>query len=201
MFERYDEAARRTLFYARYAASELRARSIDGEHLLLGLIREPQGRAARVLAAIRLLDLRKELEGARSEDAPPVPVSVEIPFSPDVKRMLEYAAEEADRLAHPHIGTEHLLLGLMRQEGSVAAAALGRYGLRLHTLREQVRALASEQPSSDEPDPEVRALIEQLTDGATRLHQLLSANEERAMRIDLLLMDLQALKKSISKRR
>lgn len=59
MFERYDEAARRTLFYARYAASELRARSIDGEHLLLGLIREPQGRAARVLASdLLLMDLQ-----------------------------------------------------------------------------------------------------------------------------------------------
>jgi ATP-dependent Clp protease ATP-binding subunit ClpC len=199
MFERYDEPARRALFFARYAASELRSRSIEGEHLLLGLIREHGGNAARLLGAFRL-DLRKELESGRV-DGPALPASVEIPFGSETKNMLGFAAEEADRLAHRGIGTEHLLLGVMRAEGSRAAAALARHGLRLDTAREQVRELPNVASSVGASDPAVQPLIQQLSETAAQLHQLLSRNEEASMRIDLLLMDLEALKSLLDKQR
>jgi ATP-dependent Clp protease ATP-binding subunit ClpC len=199
MFERFDEPARRTLFYARHAASELRSRSIQGEHLLLGLIREGSGHAARVLSALPLPDLRKELEDVGG--AEPVHVSVEIPFTPETKRMLAYAAEEADLLAHRAISTGHLLLGVMREEGSTAAAALGRYGLRLHTVREQVSVLPSAAPSAGASNPGAHALVEQLTQSAEQLGELLSDHEEASMRTDLLLMDLRAIKSLLEERR
>jgi ATP-dependent Clp protease ATP-binding subunit ClpC len=195
MFDRYDEPARRTLFLARYEATKLRSRSIGGEHLLLGLIREHHGNAARLLGALHLSDLRKELESGL-DAGPEVPVSVEIPFSSETKQMLAFAAEEADSLAHRVIGTEHLLLGVLRAEGATAAAALGRYGMRLDAVREQVRELANVPPSADASTPEagalIRTLIQQMSASASQIRSMLSS-EEASMRVELLLMDLKAL--------
>ena len=93
MFERYDEPARRALFFARYEASLLGSMSIETEHLLLGLIREPRGLAARVLGALPLLTVRKPLE-AQVRSREKVPTSVEIPFSEDTKRVLAAQSRE-----------------------------------------------------------------------------------------------------------
>ena len=112
MFERYTERARRVLFFARYEASQLGSVSIETEHLLLGLIREGKGLTSRIFARshLSLENIRKEIEG-RTVFREKVSTSVEIPFSVETKRVLEFAAEEADRLLHNYIGTEHLLLG------------------------------------------------------------------------------------------
>jgi quercetin dioxygenase-like cupin family protein len=142
MFERYTEQARRALFFARYEASQLGQRSIETEHLLLGLIREGKGMPGAILdrAHVPVEDLRREIEG-RLPFQEKVATSVEIPFSSVTKRALQFAAEEADRLLHNHIGTEHLLLGLLREEQSVAAAVLMSRGLRLETVRESLLGL------------------------------------------------------------
>src|SRR6476659_2660699 len=124
MFERYTERARRVLFFARYEASQLGSISIETEHLLLGLIREGKGLTSRIFARSHL--------------------SLEIPFSAETKRVLQFAAEEADRLLHNYIGTEHLLLGILREERSVAASILMEKGMRLHTVREDIVQLLNE---------------------------------------------------------
>src|SRR5687768_12960578 len=122
MFERFSEQARRALFFARYEASELGSTNLDTEHLLLGLIRESKGLTARLVAdaGMSLDDIRDEVR-RRVPAQPTIPTSVEIPFSAAAKHVLQHAAREADRLSHEHIGTEHLLLGLLRERGSVAA--------------------------------------------------------------------------------
>ncbi len=121
MFERYTERARRVLFFARYEASQLGSVSIETEHLLLGLIREGKGLTSRIFqrAQVSLDTIRKEVEG-RSVFREKVSTSVDIPFSAETKRVLQHAQEEADRLLHNYIGTEHLLLGLLAEERSLA---------------------------------------------------------------------------------
>ncbi len=149
MFERYTERARRVLFFARYEASQLGSISIETEHLLLGLIREGKGLTSRIFQRSHLsLDtIRKDIEG-RTVFREKVSTSVEIPFSGETKRVLQYAAEEADRLLHNYIGTEHLLLGLLREERSVAASILMEKGMRLHAVREDIVQLLNEKTTS-----------------------------------------------------
>ena len=145
MFERYTERARRVLFFARYEASQLGSVSIETEHLLLGLIREGKGLTSRIFARshLSLENTRKEIEG-RTVLREKVSTSVEIPFSAETKHVLQFAAEEADRLLHNYIGTEHLLLGLLREEQSVAASILVEKGMRLHAVREDIVQLLNE---------------------------------------------------------
>ena len=145
MFERYTERARRVLFFARYEASQLGSISIETEHLLLGLIREGKGLTSRIFARshLSLEGIRKEIEG-RTVFREKVSTSVEIPFSTETKRVLQFAAEEADRLLHNYVGTEHLLLGILREERSVAASILFEKGMRLNTVREDIVQLLNE---------------------------------------------------------
>src|SRR5213080_1175852 len=145
MFERYTERARRVLFFARYEASQLGSISIETEHLLLGLIREGKGLTSRIFARshLSLENIRKEIEG-RTVFREKVSTSVEIPFSAETKRVLQFAAEEADRLLHNYIGTEHLLLGILREERSVAASILIEKGMRLNAGREDIVQLLNE---------------------------------------------------------
>ena len=145
MFERYTERARRVLFFARYEASQLGSISIETEHLLLGLIREGKGLTSRIFARsnLSLENIRKQIEG-RTVFREKVSTSVEIPFSGESKRLLQFAAEEADRLLHNYIGTEHLLLGILREERSVAASILMEKGMRLNSVREHIVALLNE---------------------------------------------------------
>src|SRR5438552_1474910 len=145
MFERYTERARRVLFFARYEAGQPGSISIETEHLLLGLIREGKGLTSRIFARshLSLENIRKEIEG-RTVFREKGSTSVEIPFSAETKRVLQYAAEEADRLLHNYIGTEHLLLGILREERSVAASILMEKGMRLNTVREDIVQLLNE---------------------------------------------------------
>jgi len=145
MFERYTERARRVLFFARYEASQLGSISIETEHLLLGLIREGKGLTSRIFARshLSLETIRKEIEG-RTVFREKVSTSVEIPFSTETKRVLQHAAEEADRLLHNYIGTEHLLLGILREDRSVAASILSEKSMRLSTVREDIVQLLNE---------------------------------------------------------
>src|ERR671921_25597 len=145
MFGCYTERARRVLFFARYEATQLGSTSIETEHLLLGLIREGKGLTSRIFARshLSLENIRKEIEG-RTVFREKVSTSVEIPFSAETKRVLQFAAEEADRLLHNYIGTEHLLLGILREERSVAASILMEKGMRLHTVREDIVQLLNE---------------------------------------------------------
>ena len=171
MFERYTERARRVLFFARYEATQMGSTSIETEHLLLGLIREGKGLTSRIFARSHLsLDsIRKEIEG-RTVFREKVSTSVEIPFSSDTKRVLQFAAEEADRLLHTYIGTEHLLLGLLREERSVAASILYEKGMRLSNVREDIVQLLNEKtaPSRPKETPLLAEFSRDLTDAAVK---------------------------------
>jgi hypothetical protein len=169
MFERYTERARRVLFFARYEASQLGSISIETEHLLLGLIREGKGLTGRIFGRshISLENTRKEIEG-RVVFHEKVNTSVEIPFSAETKRVLGYAAEEADRLLHNYIGTEHLLLGLLREQRCVAASILMEKGMRLHTVREDIVQLLNEKTTHDEDETETESAVRQFHGSAPR---------------------------------
>jgi enamine deaminase RidA (YjgF/YER057c/UK114 family) len=153
MFERYTESARRTLFYARSDASQLGGIAIETEHLLLGLIREQEGNTGRIFARANLSfeTIRDEI-ASRTVFREKVATSVEMPFSPETKRVLQYAAEEADRLLHKEIDAEHLLLGILREERSVAASMLAARGMSLHTVREEVAELRNKRRDTEAED-------------------------------------------------
>ena len=148
MFERYTEKARRVIFFARYEASQFGSPYIETEHLLLGLLREDKALTNRFLRSHGSIEsIRKQIEG-RTAIREKVSTSVDLPLSQESKRVLAYAAEEAERLAHKHIGTEHLLLGLLREEKCFAAEILHERGLRLSTLREELSRSQSEKVAS-----------------------------------------------------
>jgi ATP-dependent Clp protease ATP-binding subunit ClpC len=171
MFERYTERARRVLFFARYEATQLGSTSIETEHLLLGLIREGKGLTSRIFARshLSLENIRKEIEG-RTIFREKVSTSVEIPFSADTKRVLTFAAEEADRLLHTYIGTEHLLLGILREERSVAASILYEKGMRLANVREDIVQLLNEKtaPARPKETPLLAEFSRDLTEAAMK---------------------------------
>src|SRR5579864_1245212 len=138
MFERYTEKARRVIFFARYEASQFGSPYIETEHLLLGLLREDKALTNRFLRTHASVEsIRKQIEG-HTTIREKVSTSVDLPLSNECKRVLAYAAEEAERLSHKHIGTEHLLLGLLREEKCFAAEILHERGLRLSTIREEL---------------------------------------------------------------
>jgi ATP-dependent Clp protease ATP-binding subunit ClpA len=139
MFERYTEKARRTIFFGRHEASQLGSLYIEPEHLLLGLLREDKALANRFLRSHRAVEsIRKQIEG-HTAPAEKVSTSVDLPLSHECKRVLAYGAEEAQRVNHKHIDTEHLLLGLLREEKCFGAQLLGEQGVTLHSVREQVQ--------------------------------------------------------------
>jgi ATP-dependent Clp protease ATP-binding subunit ClpC len=162
MFERFTESARRALFFARYEASEFGSMSIETEHMLMGLIREASGVVASLLTpevtAAMKNDVRRRV-AAREK----VATSVEIPFSEETKRVLQYAADEADGLKHAYIGSEHLLLGLLREDGTIAGSILKDQGFRLPQVRADLMRLLSE-PSAveDVVRDDVKQRIEQI---------------------------------------
>jgi ATP-dependent Clp protease ATP-binding subunit ClpC len=144
VFERYTEKARRVIFFARYEATQYGSPYIETEHLLLGLLREDKALANRFLRTHGVIEsIRKEIE-SRITIRDRISTSVEVPLSAECKRVLNYAAEEAERLNHKHIGTEHLLLGILREEKSFGAELLQERGLRLSTLREEVARSTTE---------------------------------------------------------
>ncbi len=138
VFERYTEKARRVIFFARYEASQYGSPYIETEHLLLGLLREDKALANKFLRSSGSIEsIRKEIE-ARITVRERISTSVEVPLSQECKRILNFASEEAERLGHKHVGTEHLLLGVLREEKSFGAEILLERGLRLSSVREEL---------------------------------------------------------------
>jgi ATP-dependent Clp protease ATP-binding subunit ClpC len=151
VFERYTEKARRVIFFARYEASQYGSPYIETEHLLLGLMREDKALANRFLRSHGSIEsIRKEIE-QRITIRERISTSVEVPLSQESKRILNFATEEAERLGHKHVGTEHLLLGILREEKCFGAEILQERGLRLSTLREELARSAGEKTPASRP--------------------------------------------------
>jgi ATP-dependent Clp protease ATP-binding subunit ClpC len=156
MFENYTEKARRAMFFARYEASQFGSPQIETEHLLLGLLREDKALANRFLRGGSSVEtIRKEVERRGSGPREKVPTSVDLPLSAECKRVLACAQEEAERLSYQRVGTEHLLAGLLREEGSLATQILRDRGVSLTIVREEL-SRAKQEPgvtSSRTPAP------------------------------------------------
>ena len=140
MFERYTEKARRVIFFARYEALQYGSLVISPEHILLGLMREDKTMSARFFpfrSGLTVDAIRRDVE-SRIVLREKMPQSAELHLAPETKRILAFAREESERLRSRTIGTEHLLLGLMREERSIAAEILFEQGVRLQTVREEI---------------------------------------------------------------
>src|SRR6478609_5167886 len=138
MFERFTERARQVVVFAQDEARRLRHNYIGTEHLLLGLLREEEGLGARVLESLdvsleRARDRVAEIIGEGEEVT-----SGQIPFTPRAKKVLELSLREAMSLGHNYIGTEHVLLGLARENDGVGAQVLRDFGADAETIRQRV---------------------------------------------------------------
>src|SRR5882724_2183999 len=150
MFERYTDRARRVIVLAQEEARMLNHNYIGTEHLLLGLLGEAEGVAAKALESLGISPaaVRQQVEViiGRGQQAPPG----HIPFTPRAKKVLDLADREARALGHHYIGTEHLLLGLIREGDGVAAQVLVKLGAEMNQVRQQVIQLLHEDPGTDE---------------------------------------------------
>jgi ATP-dependent Clp protease ATP-binding subunit ClpA len=171
MFERFTDQSRRVIVLAQEEARMLDHNWIGTEHILLGLAKEGDGVAARALESIGIsLDaVRQKVEEiiGRGQQAP----SGHIPFTPRAKKVLELSLREALQLGDNYIGTEHILLGLVREGDGVAAQVLVMLGADLNRVRQEVTQLVPVHPAED-PEPGVRIRLEMV-------EQRLAAIEQR----------------------
>jgi ATP-dependent Clp protease ATP-binding subunit ClpC len=176
MFERYTEKARRVIFFARYEAAQLGSQAIEAEHILLGLLREATPLFQKLFpeASVSMAAMRNAIESGR-DSSDRISASVDLPLSQQAKQVLLGAADESQRLGHRHIGTEHLLLGLIREEQSLASQLLTRHGVTaVKVMAASSNAAASSADSLPSPAPSqalnmalikpFRALLEVLTE-------------------------------------
>src|SRR5438270_10097623 len=143
MFERFTERARQVVVLAQEEARTLKHNYIGTEHILLGLLREEEGLAARVLESLDITVERARAQVVRIVGSGEEVTSGQIPFTPRAKKVLERALREALSLGHNYIGTEHILLGLIREGEGVAAQVLVKLGADLNRVRQQVIQLLS----------------------------------------------------------
>src|SRR5499427_9329741 len=139
MYERFTDRARKVMQLANQEAQRFNHEYIGTEHILLGLIKEGSGVAANVLKNLEV-DLRKiRLEVEKLVQSGPDMVTMcKLPQTPRAKKVIEYSMEEARNLGHNYVGTEHILLGLLREQEGVAAQVLMNLGLKLEEVREEV---------------------------------------------------------------
>ena len=205
MFERYTESARRALFFARAEVASLGGSAIETDHLLLGVLRAARDVSWRLCAEAGVTYERARVEAKRrTASTHRDPVSVEIPFSRDARQVLEHAAQEADRLLHSYIGTEHLLLGLLHGAEHPAAAMLT--GMELETARNDVvRLLNQRGAASSKAVGGVQGAVscgghdnrfERLRGLVERLATLVDVSPEAVALVDEIQMALDELEKS-----
>ena len=144
MYDRYTEKARRAIYFAHYEASQLGSTTIETEHLLLGLLREGHTTIKRFLGAEVSQESIREQIKAHTIVPAETSASFDLPLTNESKQVLAYAAEEAQRLGVRLIGTEHLLLGLLREEDGFAARMLQERGVTLEWSRREILASYSQ---------------------------------------------------------
>jgi len=161
MFERFTERARKVIILAREEAIRLGHNFVGTEHLLLGLIREGDGLAVAILKKLNVSvsALKAEIEKIVAVGTEFSPAG-EIPFTPQAKKVLEYAISEARSLGHNYIGTEHLLLGLIREGEGIASLVLRDFGVSVAAAKAQAQELLGEQASRQTASTRTPALDE-----------------------------------------
>jgi ATP-dependent Clp protease ATP-binding subunit ClpC len=177
MFERYSEPARRVIFYSRYMAHQVGSPEIETEHLLLGLLRADMGLSRRFLGSPWAAEeIWQEIERIKPLRAI-APGTVVLPLSTTTKRVLLLAAEEADPLSSK-IRTEHLLLGLLRDDKCLAAVLLQGHGLGLVAIREQLSRSPHDDSATEKFVREPSPLPQDVVEVQTRIRSILSRTEE-----------------------
>ena len=173
MHDKFTERVRKVIFLAREEASRLQHDSIGTEHLLLGLLREGEGIAATVLSNLGLdLDqIRQAVESMVAQTGGTLTIG-EIPFTSNAKRVLELSVEEARQLGHNYVGTEHLLLGLIREGEGVAAKVLADMGVDRKKVREETLKLLGGHPQQPQSESEEKADTPSLNQFGRDLTQL-----------------------------
>ncbi len=153
MFERFTDRARKVMALANQEAQRFNHEYIGTEHILLGLIKEGSGVGANVLKNLGV-DLHKVRVAVEKQVTPGLEMVAmgKLPQTPRAKKVIEYAIEEARNLNHNYIGTEHLLLGLLREQDGVAATVMMNLGLKLDQIREEVLSLLGAGMDVDEAD-------------------------------------------------
>ena len=171
MFEKYNEKARRALFFARYEASKLGSRVIESEHILLGVLREGEEIIKEIFSRFNIKpeQIRREVEGDRLF-VDRISSSAELPLSEESKKILAYAAHEAESMLHQYVGTEHLLIGILRVESSTAARILTAKGLNVYGVREETISILKER-EADKQKKELPFLAEYARDLTQMAHQ------------------------------
>ncbi len=156
MFERFTERARQVVVLAQEEARTLKHNYIGTEHILLGLLREEEGVGARVLELLGVTIERTRAEVLKLVGSGEEVTAGQIPFTPRAKKVLELALREALSFAHNYIGTEHILLGLMRENEGVAARVLREFGADPEKVRNEVIRMVSGpgSPVAARPAPE-----------------------------------------------
>ncbi|MDX1632476.1 MAG: ATP-dependent Clp protease ATP-binding subunit [Thermoanaerobaculia bacterium] len=149
MFEKYNEKARRALFFARYEASKLGSRVIESEHILLGILREGEDTVTELLERfeVRPEQLRREIEGERVF-VDRISSTAELPLSEESKKILAYASHESESMMHQSVGSEHLLIGILRVEGCLAMRVLNQAGIDVYEVREELSEIIQEREAS-----------------------------------------------------
>jgi ketosteroid isomerase-like protein len=138
MFERYTEMARRTIFFARYEASSYGSAKIETEHLLLGILREDERLAHTLFDEPDAGEaIRKETE-TQITRGKPISTSTEMPLSEESKRILNFAADSADKLGHRRVENDHWVLGILREQGCLAARILESHRVQDERIRENL---------------------------------------------------------------
>ncbi|HLD36936.1 MAG TPA: ATP-dependent Clp protease ATP-binding subunit [Planctomycetota bacterium] len=162
MFDKFTDRARKVMSLARMEAQRLASETIGTEHILMGIIREGSGVAVRAMMNMDI-DLKKIVEELEKliQAEPRQAAAGQIPFTTRAKKVLEFSHEEALALNHDYIGTEHLLLGLLKEEEGLAARAMTNIGLKLSELREEIITILGggmTPPShEEESEPEEKA--------------------------------------------
>jgi hypothetical protein len=170
MFERFSDRARRVMVLAQEEARRLDHDYIGTEHILLGLISEGEGVACVALKSLGIsLDaVRQQVEGiiGRGQQEPPG----HIPFTPRAKKVLELSLRESKQFGHNYIGTEHILLGLIREGSGVAAQVLVKAGADLKRVRQQIIQMLNEHPAGG-PGPGAEVLLRMVEQRLTAIEQ------------------------------
>jgi ATP-dependent Clp protease ATP-binding subunit ClpC len=181
MFERFTDRARRVIVLAQEEARLLDHNYIGTEHLLLGLIREEDDVAAKVLG-----DLGVSLDAVRDRVVSMIargnqPPRGHIPFTPPSKKVLELSLRESVALGHDYIGTEHLLLGLVSDGDGVAGQVLTGFGLAPNRVRQAVIQRLWRQAAPHSPDPEVAPVLDELASARAEIARLTALLREHGI--------------------
>ena len=185
MYERFTDRARKVLQLANQEAQRFNHEYIGTEHILLGLVKEGSGVAANVLKNLDI-DLRKiRLEVEKIVQSGPDMVTMgKLPQTPRAKKVIEYAIEEARNLNHNYVGTEHLLLGLIREEEGVASQVLMNLGLKLAYVREEVLHLLLGHERESEESHSGRVLVRRWSRSCRREERESKTKDERLTESD-----------------